>query len=314
MLLESRASTAIEPGLSGLLEQERKAAAELPLPIRRFVQDQNAAGVVEAAVRASGRLLRDYEAAGGALPGTVRLSKLAELRSVALHGLKNVRPTRPLGTTSSQRYRAAITMGGAGRVITIPPGSDRAVARISVAHELGHLLIHSRGMAVDEATIRLGSSPQEETLAEYIGRLLLLSSKVSPEDEGGGTAKLCFALAGSANVPLAAALARIGDPDQNLGIAGAILWELRRDPSLTLAERLKPSCRLCGAAFIPDRSHAREGSLTVTAAEGEEERLVMGSEFVRIGRFVGQFGVQAYAWGSEARGTRKVLSTFSTRQ
>jgi hypothetical protein len=202
-------------------------------------------------------------------------------------------------------------MGDDTSIITIPPGSDRPGARISVAHELGHLSIHSRGKRVDQSTMRLGNSEEEEGLAEYIGRLLLLPKRIDrAEIHAGGIARACFDLATAADVPLSAALARIGDPDQYLGVAGVILWDLRPDPRLSIAERLKPYYRLCGTAFIPDRSHAREGSLAVMVGAGETERSVVGDETVRIGRFIGDFRVEAYGWGSERRGTRKVLSTF----
>ena len=308
---EKFGSTAIEPGLAALLAQEQKSSQDLPLAIRRFVKYQEASGIVDAALRASRRLLGEYRNAVAHVHSAVRLTKLAQLQSVVLRGVDNVTPRGTVELSLRRHYRAAITMGGAAPVITIPPGSDRPGARISVAHELGHLLIHSRGAVVDEITVKIGTSKEEEALAEYIGRLLLLSERIdTTEKAASGVARLGFDLASSADVPLSSALARIGDPDQNLGVAGVILWELRSDRSLGVAERLKPYHRLCGAKFIPDRSHAREGSLTATAAGGESERIAVGIESVRIGGFVGEFRVEAYGWGSEDRGTRKVLSTF----
>lgn len=308
---EKRDSTAIEPGLSALLALEKRTGQQLPLTIRRFVQQQQSEGVVEAAVRSTQRLLQDYQTTVGPLSPTIRLSKLAKLQSVELRGLGNIAATRVVGRGPSQRYHAAITMVGDSPTITIPPGSNRADARISVAHELGHLLIHSRGKQVDEITVKLGTSREEEALAEYMGRLLLMEKRLCHSDlSDDGMTRLCFDLSSAANVPLIVALARIGDPDQNLGVAGVIIWDLRRDRQPTIAERLRPYCRLCGAAFIPDRSHAREGSLTAIVASGESERIVVGTESVRIGRFVGEFRVEAYGWGSEERGTRKVLSIF----
>jgi Zn-dependent peptidase ImmA (M78 family) len=44
-------------------------------------------------------------------------------------------------------------------------------ARVAVAHELAHVLIHKKADGYDEATIRLQSSPTEEALAEYGARL-----------------------------------------------------------------------------------------------------------------------------------------------
>jgi hypothetical protein len=315
MRLEKLGSTAIEPGLATLLAQEQKDCKGLPLAIRRFVEQVQATGIVDAALGVTGRLLQEYQDFAGPLGSAVRLTKLAQVKSVVLRGLNNVSSTGTFDREFRQRYRATISMGGGAPVITIPPGSDRAGARISVAHELGHLLIHSRGAELDEATIRLGSSNQEEALAEYLARLLLLSSTIDrTEIASKGIARFGFDLARSADVPLSSALARLGDPDQDLGIAGVILWELRRDRRLSVAERLKPYSRFCGTAFIPQQSHARDGSLTVTASVGEGERIAVGVESVRIGGFVGEFKVEAYGWGSEDRGTRKVLSTFSSRE
>jgi len=307
-------STAIEPSLAALLMKEHRAYQELPLAIRRFVERQEADGIVRAALGVTQHLLQDYQRVVGPLGSTVRLSKLAQMQSVVLRGLSNVALSREVNPAVRQRYRAVITMSDDASVITIPPGSDRAGARISVAHELGHLSIHSRGKKVDQSTIRLGSSEEEEGLAEYIGRLLLLPKRIDPaEIPPGGMARACFDLATAADVPLSAALARIGDPDQDLGVAGVILWELRPDRRLSVAERLKPYYRLCGSAFIPDRSHAREGSLSAMVGSGEAERTALGNETVRIGRFVGDFKVEAHGWGSEGRGTRKVLSTFQVQ-
>jgi hypothetical protein len=170
-------------------------------------------------------------------------------------------------------------------------------------------------MTIDQATAKLGTSKEEEALAEYIGRLLVLpqspSRAMSPN---AGLTRLCFDFASSADVPLTTGIARIGDPDQDFNVAGSILWNLRNDDSLTVAQRLAPYRPFCGMAFVPARSHAREGSIVASIGGGESEQLASGDESVRIGSFVGEYKVEAFAWGSEKRGARKVLSVFTFHQ
>lgn len=304
-------STAIDPGLAALLSEEESRRNRLPLTIRRFVDEQDAKNIVDAALRATERILVRHYQTEKSIPPKVRLTGIADMLSVSLNGLNHIKPSWSHKRPSKQSYRAAITMGPEKTIITVPPGSDRASARISVAHELGHLLIHSRTAGIDLVTVKLGSTHEEEALAEYLGRLLLLWRRTElSEIDIGSVARVCFKVADSADVPLTTVLRRLGDPEQAVPISGVILWELRRDTNLTLAERLKPCCPLCGTAFVPFLSHAREGSLTAQVAGGEQDSTLVGEESVAIGGFVGDFQVEAFGWGSENRGTRKVLTFF----
>jgi len=207
--------------------------------------------------------------------------------------------------------------GSARPLVKIPPEVDFATARLSVAHELGHVLVHSRDDGYDEATIRLPSTPEEECLAEYAARLLLMPAPLwSRLAFNVNLAEYCVGRSSAARVTVHSSIVRLGDPDmRDLGVRGAILWRLNpqaRQCAL-LHQRLTPQWHVCPGAFVPiKRSKARCGSLIARVAE--ECTAVAGSslENVDIGTFVGSFVVHAFSWGSVVDGTRLVLSVFQT--
>jgi Zn-dependent peptidase ImmA (M78 family) len=91
---------------------------------------------------------------------------------------------------------------------------DYATARVSVAHELGHVLVHLRANDFDEATVRMPSSPEEECIAEYRARLLLMPSRAWLEmPMGSNLAEEAVIRSNIARVTIRSAVARLGDPD-----------------------------------------------------------------------------------------------------
>ncbi len=199
-----------------------------------------------------------------------------------------------------------------------PPSTvDQVRARLSVAHELGHYLIHKRESGPDKASLRLGSTREEEAIAEYAARLLLLPNGLSPSTGKmyPSQAAMCIAEAGLAKVTIHAATARLADPDQpRVGIRGAILWRLNAavPHSAPIEHRLTPHWHLCPGAFVPiRRCRARAGSLVASlAAKGPNSAFDSREEEIKIGTLKGHYTVDAFAWGSVRAGTRLVLSMF----
>jgi uncharacterized protein DUF955 len=186
---------------------------------------------------------------------------------------------------------------------------------VSVAHELGHVLLHSRDDGFDEATVRLPSTPAEEGLAEYAARLLLMPATLwSHLNVDTNLAECSVVQSSMARVTVHASVVRLGDPDLvDLGIRGAILWRLNAGlpNSDLLYERLTPQWHLCPGSFIPIRKcRARHGSVTADAASASGPVVSTRLEEVNIGTFVGWFLVHVFAWGSVQDGTRLVLSIF----
>jgi hypothetical protein len=200
-------------------------------------------------------------------------------------------------------------------VISIPEFVDRDTARLSVAHELGHFLIHWRGTSLDVATMRLPSDPLEEALAEYAARLLLM-----PRDRWlhlPPTANLseeAIKRSGLTGVTIHAATLRLGDPDlYNLHIRGAILWRFAHgyQSRMPVHEQMTPHWFQCPGAFIPvGRSKARLGSVVDHLASISAGGLASRIEHVSIGTLVGTYLVDGYAWGCISDGNRLVLTIF----
>jgi hypothetical protein len=215
---------------------------------------------------------------------------------------------------SRQGHTGKLSFDGSRVLINIPEAVDYLTARLSVAHELGHLLIHRRGKSYDEATLRLHSSPEEEALAEYAARLLLIPSSLCSLTQETNLAEYAITQANRMRVTIHSFVVRLGDPDVASGpVCGAILW--RMHPSVPAWEplnaRLTPQWHLCPDAFIPIRKcKARPGSLVAQLAAAGTPAAMSRLEDVSIGSFVGHFQVDAFAWGSVEDGTRLVLSVF----
>ena len=163
-------------------------------------------------------------------------------------------------------------------------------------------------------TLRLGSSPAEEALAEYAARMLLIPSGCYETTAEANLAEFAIAQASRWRVTIHCFVERLGDPDvASTSIAGAILWRMRPDVAASepLHARLTPQWHLCRDAFIPIRKcKARPGSLVAHLAAVEASAAMSGREDVNIGSFAGHFRVDAFAWGSVDDGTRLILSIF----
>ncbi|MBI4190782.1 MAG: ImmA/IrrE family metallo-endopeptidase [Betaproteobacteria bacterium] len=199
-------------------------------------------------------------------------------------------------------------------MIRIPATLDTALARVSVAHELSHVLIHTRESSLDLATIRMTSTPEEEAVAEYGARLLLLPRIPLGEvpESARSLAEYCVAVAGFARITVHSAVLRLADPDiSERGIRAAVLWRLnpRVQEDAPVALRLSPQWFAARGVFVPiGKCHARQDSLVADLAAASDSP-VAGSriEDVSIGTLVGRFRVDAFAWGSLTAGTRLVL-------
>ena len=308
----------------------------LPLAIRRFMTEVGHAQPVLAMQFAAGRVIDAYEAAFRPsvssspqplqqaplefLPGReyISVQLLCELLNVGLVGA----PARH-EPVAEAAYRIAIGEGCSASVefleprpiVRLPHGIGWQRGRVAAAHEIGHVLIHKRAKGYDAATIRLGSSPQEEVLAEYAARLLLVPKKLYGRwlhaSQSVNYAQQAVKIAKQAQVSLHTATARLGDPDVgNRTILGAILW--RNAKRFSQAEPvMEPHWHLCPGAYVPvGRCTARRSSLTADLALGERRAADSRIEQVSVGTLQGTFRVDAFAWGSTTNRTRAVLSVF----
>jgi hypothetical protein len=94
-----------------------------------------------------------------------------------------------------------------------------------------------------------------------------------------------------------------------------ILWRVRAQEygkNSPLFERLTPFWKIFPGHFIPfNKCRSREGSLVAQLAEAsEDDSCDQSEEEVSIGSVRGTFHIDAIAWGSTTRGTRKILSFF----
>jgi hypothetical protein len=305
--------------LDALIEKEVRGA-QLPLALTRFAEMFNTSRPTQAMRAATDELLAKYASVfGDSVSLPIKVEGLCRMSKVQLAGIRPA--ARPSTAYSSDDHTPRLGhtgktyFEGSRASIRIPPHVDYATARISVAHELGHVLVHLRGNGFDEATVRLPSSPEEECIAEYGARLLLMPSKVwQGMPQRTNLAEEAVIRSSIARVTIHSAVARLGDPDLgNTDIKGAILWRLNPEvPSYSpVHERLTPHWHLCRGAFVPiKRSKARAGSVSAKAAERQTVAADSRVEDVRVGTFIGVFTVDVLAWGSVADGTRLVLATF----
>ncbi len=297
--------------------------SDLPLGIRRFVEFRGCANVAEAMVNATNSILAEAGDNGFNDP-PISVRALCELMKVNLigdvpesHGGKNQILRVAIPRTG---YTGLLRLDRNGfPSVLIPEDVDFATARISVAHEIGHLLIHTRDGSIDTATIRMPTNSIEESLAEYGARLLMLPRKMWEKDRfRQNMAEYCVLQSSVARVTIHSAVARLGDPDlPETHVRGAILWRITQPhhQSHTVYDRLTPFWHLCPGAFVPlKRSKARRGSLVAQLAEELGAAIGSRIEDVHIGTFCGVFRVDAFAWGSVAEGTRLVLSVFSSSE
>jgi Zn-dependent peptidase ImmA (M78 family) len=307
----------LDESLRNLVSLEGSGSV-LPLSVRRFAETLHTPQATRAIRLATDGLLAKYLARFSEPSLPISVEQLCELCGVQLKG------ARPLGRAGRAYsiHSNVLRKGHTGKtyfgqpqpIITIPAHVDFATARLSVAHELGHILVHSREVGYDEATTRLPSSMEEEGLAEYAARLLLMPISLLSQQGSSNLAEASITRSSAAHVTVHSSVVRLGDPDmRHVGVRGAILWRLNPQTprDAPLHQRLTPQWHLCPRAFVPiKRSWARCGSLTANLAA--ESAPVADSKFeeVSIGTFVGSFTVHAFAWGSVRDGTRLVLSVF----
>jgi hypothetical protein len=301
-----------------LAQLESASGQSLPLSLRRFQESMESESVIRAIQAAASKMLWSYDRRFG-VSAAVSVGRLCYLCGVELVGRVPRRISGALYSSGaissgSKTHRAEFRVEAGRPVVRISHLHDEGVARISVAHELGHLMVHQRGSVLERATLLLGTSDEEEAVVEYAARLLLLSraflSSVSASPYS--LAESCVAEAGRARVTLHAATLRLADPDlPDHGVRAAILWRLnpRTADSKPIEERLTPQWFACPGAFVPvGKCHARPGSLVAELAS-RCDMPAAGSrvEDVRIGTLRGRFEVDAFAWGSVRAGTRLVL-------
>jgi Zn-dependent peptidase ImmA (M78 family) len=305
---------ALDPELGDLCSTEWQQ--KVPLSIKRFVEESGKTDPISAMQHVTDRLMVRYGQSQMKSTVPIVVERLCELSDAYLVGNRpkvrtdgySIQDHRPRNGHTGKSY-----FEGQRAKIRIPENLDYATARVAVAHELGHLLIHRRATGYDKATLRLGSTPAEEALAEYCARLLLIPASLSSVSYEN-LAERGLNLSSVARVTLHSAVLRLGDPDNiAAGVRGAILWKLNPDVSNTepISGRLTPHWHLCPRAFVPvGKCKARNGSLI--AELGDSRSPIGGTriEEVRIGTFVGTFRIDAFAWGSLSEGSRLVLSVF----
>ncbi len=305
------------------LDRGERQGDELPLALRRFRESMGATSTISAMQLAVAGVLRWYAKLVPRPAAHMSAIALCKACGVALDGQLPSKATGPPvysthpKVTADPIHRGLIYQDPRHPRIHLPPNLDYATARIAVGHELGHFLIHRRGDSLDVETLRLPASQEEEALSEYAARLLLLPLIRSNDgDDATNLAAQSFRAARKADVTMYASAARLGDPDSPWrdGIRAVILWGMQSDARacVSTAERFIPQWLLSPSALIPvKRCHAGRRSL-VAELGSVGEGIVSGSrtEAVSIGALKGDFRVDAIAWGSARRGTRRALTVF----
>lgn len=289
----------------------------LPLSIRRFAEQTEPRDPISMARTKCRDLVRAYRDRHPNDRERISLTWLCNMCSIQLLRSRSSARGTWIDSPSRKKPTGHLIVQNGCPVIEVPENMDRCCARVSVAHEIGHWLIHSREGHFDAENVRLPSSPEEEALAEYCARLLLMPEPLTTE-AANNYVERCMLQAQSADVTLHAAAARLGDPDvvPSSGIRGVILWRLNQKVTSDndASRRIAPYWHLCPGAFIPVmKCHAKRGSLIAEVVEhqGDGEKASSRVEHVSIGNMVGTYRVDALAWGALSKGTRLVLSVFS---
>lgn len=307
-------------GLADLTHRETRA---LPLPLRSLVQQSGVGDVVGAAQWIAKKTLDRYTAECSAKIERISLIYLCEILGIALKGHKFHVDSKDIDNKirleagyRPQYMAASISLIDGSPVIELNY-SKITQARISVAHEIGHYLIHAPHGILNWGTFSSPSSREEEIIAEYIGRLLLLpGASVNDQLARSRTqTEACVRSASKALVSIHTAVSRLADPDQPAAanFRGAILWGLNRRVGIDrpLAERLTPFWHIC-SEFVPIRKcSARTGSIVAELGAMNGDAASSQKEDVHIGAFRGRFLVDGFAWGNVAKGTRLVLTIFT---
>lgn len=315
-----RGSSGKAPSSRGIHAVARLDREGLPYALAEFSAWHGGVRPVEAAALIAQRVLLDLYGKKQ-VPDVVSVSHLCDLLGIELHGAKPSLSRSTLKRESIDYLKTSVSFDARlrfrdGKPIIEVRTSSVERARVSVAHEIGHYLILQRGKEVDWVALRSNSSKEEESLAEYIGRLLLVPPMMTARMLGNAvSSKKIMNLANVARVTLHSAVSRSVDPDQtDKSLKGCILWTI---PS-TIAEDLEQSAHLfaprwhvCPDFFIPvKKCHILHELLLHRLVDGEDDRYGVAEEEVSIGSMKGWFTVDAFAWGSLAKRTRTALSAF----
>ena len=328
--------TALDLQLDDFLSQAVGESSTLPLAIRRFMREFGSLRPAEAMEIATARVLELYWSSlssdnpfhrrisaerPNSIAAPISIERLCSIVGLDLIGAPVLRERVARGadyeSAPRREHTGTLEFVEPRPIIRIPSNVGWNCARVAAAHEIGHALVHKRGNGYDQATIRLGSTPAEEALAEYASRLLLLPRELQErwrcEAPDGNYAVQCTKVAQRAHITLHAAVARLGDPDaENRQVRGAVFWRMvRKAVAGEVEEMLTPYWHLCPGAFIPiGRCRARKGSLIAELAAGGAHAAGSRIEQVSIGSLSGMFLIDAFAWGSLTDRTRVVLSVF----
>jgi len=288
--------------------------------LREFVKTTGASGPIEAAESVASKVLERYSENFPLNSSAISVRHICQLLRIELRGSvpKVVKP-RSLSSlgyanVSEKKSVAKLIISHRNPIIDVADAHP-ARSRIGIAHEIGHFLIHARGEELDVNTLRSNSSPEEELLSEYIGRLLLLPrGTFQAHFHSDAWSLACLNAASNAIVSIHAAAQRTADPDQiGRKPEGAIYWKLHPTASIDLPveRRLTPFWHLFPAAFIPiRRCHVKGGSVIGMVANAEGNSSAIAEEDVEIGSLKGRYVVDSFAWGSLRSGSRTVLSLF----
>lgn len=300
-------------GLRDLLQKEANAIP-LSLPLKRFAEVCQVDDPSMAMRIVTRRLLTQVRPNDSS--GPISIESLCRLSKITLAGSERVTSSVDHGWAGYFRnssHVGEIVFHRDSAVIRVPCHLDFSAARLSIAHELGHFLIHAQGR--DRVTTRLPSTDDEEALAEYGARLLLMPADDLKIQQSGNLAAAALTVSRSMRTTLHSAVSRLADPDVEFSpIRGAILWRMSEHVSskCPIEQRLSPYWHLCSPAYVPvRRCKARKGSIIAMAAAARNGGTGTAVEDVRIGTFTGVFRIDVVAWGCISEGTRIVLSTFT---
>jgi hypothetical protein len=248
--------------------------------------------------------------------GHISVSWLCDLLGVSLRGTENVMRDsygRVPGSGASRIRHDAELRFGTPPVVRLRRQLPEPRARLSIAHELGHFLVRS----VDYDLGRSASStPEEEEVAEYGARLLLMPPRLFASTIATGTEPLparCLRTAGALRTTIRSVAVRLFDPDVRcFSLAAIILWRMAEEQDDTTGPRFVPWWFVAPNTFVPRAAWARHSCVVMTAAMSAEPDTVAGNvEDVAIGSLAGRFRVDAFAWGRLSDQSRVVLSCFS---
>jgi hypothetical protein len=194
------------------LERAVEAREPLSSPIRRLVESENFLTSPEGLVN---RILAQSDAIATTRP-YVRLTRIAKTLNVRIRfermlvsGLDGL---LRFNSTEQRLPRAILSReGDAGWLISVRD-SDQRLARESVAHELGHILLYRREYGIDTVSWRNTEwSEAEEAVCNYLARMLLMPQALVSStlaNYSNVSAAILFGIAGKLNVPLPQATLR----------------------------------------------------------------------------------------------------------